>query len=502
VTGRPTQPALTEPAPTEPAHAEPIPVARGRAEPAALVLARWVAGLTWDMLPENVVHAAREHLIDAAGCAVAGIRRGAAEPALTVARGLGGPPEARLFTGERVGAVAAAFGNAVAVHALDFDDTHAGGLVHPSAVTVPVALALGEQTGARGTEMITALVAGLEVTCRLGAAVPHGFHTRGLHATSMCGVIGAAVTAGRLLGLDEIRLAHAVGIAASGASGLLEFLHSPAGTKQLHPGTAAANGILAARLAAAGATGPAGAIDGEYGLFRTMTGRDPDRNMLLGGLPAARDRGTARERETAPRGWETAPREWETAPRWETTRIGIKPYPACQLTHAAIDAAGEFAGSTLQALTVTLHPDAVGIVGGLEKRRPRSAYEAKFSVYWCVAAMVVDGWVDLDSFEDLNRPDVLSLASRITVVTGDGAGVAADAPGIVAGDGRVARVERSSGGGARTKAAANLGPNAPAVFEAVDESAVDKAAFGEAAAPGAATDGPVALLDAIERCLK
>jgi 2-methylcitrate dehydratase PrpD len=421
--------------------------------PAAVVLARWAAGLGAGHLPDAVAGVVREHLVDAVGCAVAGIRRGAAEPALTVARGLGGPPEARLFSGERVGAVAAAFGNAVAVHALDFDDTHAGGLVHASAVTVPVALAVGEQTGARGSDMITALAAGLEIVCRLGAAAPHGFHARGLHATSMCGVVGAAVTAGMLLGLDETRLAHAIGIAASGASGLLEFLHSPASTKQLHPGTAAANGILAARLAAAGATGPAGALDGEYGLFRTMTGRAPDRAVLLGDL----------------------------GERWEATRIGIKPYPACQLTHASIDAAGEFSGSAPSALTVTLHPDAVPIVAGPEKRRPRSPYEAKFSVYWCVAAMVVDGWVDLDTFEDLDRPDVLSLAARITVVTGPADVVAADAPGLVAGDGRVARVERSTGGGVHTKAAVNLGRGAPGVL---------------------AADGPVALLDAIEGCLK
>ncbi|MEU4562788.1 MmgE/PrpD family protein [Actinoplanes sp. NPDC023936] len=420
--------------------------------PAAVTLAGWVAGLTRDDLPDPVVAAAREHLTDAVGCAVAGIRRAAADPALTVARGLGGPPEARLFTGERLSAVAAAFGNAVAVHALDFDDTHAGGLVHASAVTVPVALAIGEQTAARGSEMITALVAGLEVVCRLGAAAPHGFHARGLHATAICGPVAAAVTAGKLLGLDAATLTSAIGIAASGASGLLEFLHSPAGTKQLHPGTAVANGIMAARLAAAGAGGPAGALDGAYGLFRALAGREPDLGALVGGL----------------------------GERWETTRIGIKPYPACQLTHASIDAAGEFTGSVPAALTVTLHPDAVPIVAGPEKRRPRSAYEAKFSVYWCVAAMIVDGWVDLDTFTDLDRPDVLGLAARIAVVAADPGVVAADAPGIVDGDGRVSRVERSTGGGARTKAAANLGPGFPSVLAATD---------------------PVALLDAVEGCL-
>jgi 2-methylcitrate dehydratase PrpD len=433
---------------TAPAAAPPA----AAAEPAAVVLARWVAGLSFGDLPAGVTGAAREHLIDAAGCAVAAVRRAAADPALIVARGLGGPPEARLVTGERVGAVAAAYGNAVAVHALDFDDTHAGGLVHASAVTVPVALALGEQTAARGSEMITALVAGLEVVCRLGAAAPHGFHARGLHATSMCGPVAAAVVAGKLLGLDAAGLTAAIGIAASGASGLLEFLHSPASTKQLHPGTAVANGILAARLAAAGASGPASALDGAYGLFPALAGRAPDRAVLLDCL----------------------------GERWETLRIGIKPYPACQLTHASIDAAGEFTGSTPAALVVTLHPDAVPIVAGPAKRRPRSAYEAKFSVYWCVAAMVIDGWVDLDTFTDLDRPEVLALASRITVRAVDPGVVAADAPGIVASDTRVSRVERSAGGGFHPKAVANLGPGAGAVFAAHD---------------------PVALLDAIEGCL-
>ena len=132
-------------------------------EPAAAILAGWAAGLRFADLPGAVVEAARRHLIDALGCAVAGIRHGAAGPALTVATGLGGPPEARLFGGERIGAVAAAFGNAVAVHALDFDDTHPAGLVHASAVTVPVAyiyanietvLAAGGVSGSAVTSLI------------------------------------------------------------------------------------------------------------------------------------------------------------------------------------------------------------------------------------------------------------------------------------------------------------------------------------------------------------
>ncbi|MFF5081896.1 MmgE/PrpD family protein [Actinoplanes sp. NPDC000266] len=413
---------------------------------AAIFLGRWAAGLTPDDIPAEVAETARRHLIDAIGCAVAGIRRGAAGPALAVAAGLGGPPEARLFSGERLGAVAAAFGNAVAIHALDFDDTHPGGLVHPSAVTVPVALALGEQTGG---DFLTALVAGLETACRLGAAVPHGFHARGLHATSMVGPIAAAVTAGKLLRLDAPTLTHAIGIAASGASGLLEFLHSPASTKQLHPGTAVANGILAARLAAAGATGPPGALDGEYGLYRAFTGRDPSSETLTGD-------------------------------GWEIPLISIKPYPACQLVHASVDAARQFAGTAPEALTVTLHPDAVPIVAGDAKRRPRSAYEAKFSLYWCVASMVADGHLGLDSFDRLDRPGLLDLAARITVVEKDFGTVAADAPGIVAFGPHVSHVDTTAGPGFEAKAEANLGPGAAAVLAAATA---------------------IEFLDATERCL-
>ncbi|BCY12850.1 MmgE/PrpD family protein [Actinoplanes sp. L3-i22] len=449
-------------------------------EPAALVLARWAVGLEFAALPEPVVAAARRHLADAVGCAVAGIRREAVGPALTVAAGLGGPPEARLFTGERVGAVAAGFGNAVAVHALDYDDTHPGGLVHASAVVVPPALALAEQTGSRGSELIAALVAGLEVVCRLGAAAPHGFHARGLHATSMCGPVAAAVTAGRLLGLSSTEMAHAIGIAASGASGLLEFLHGPASTKQLHPGTAVANGILAARLAAAGATGPAGALDGPFGLFRALAGREPDLPVLLG----------------------------ELGERWETTRIAVKLFPACQLAHTSIEAARAFAGngSLPERVTVTLHPDSIPIIAGADKRRPRSSYEAKFSVYWCVASAIVDGQVGLDTFERLDRPDVLALAGRIVVRTGAGDGPAASAPGIVVASGRqsifpIPRALRSvlpagypllSAGvdaaperDIRAKAIANLGSGAGEVLAAIDSGA-------------SAAD----LLDAIEGCLQ
>ncbi|MEV6968241.1 MmgE/PrpD family protein [Hamadaea sp. NPDC051192] len=353
-------------------------------------LAAWTSRLDLSAVPGQVQAAARRQLLDGLGCLISAVRRNEASAATQVAQGLGGPAEATLVgTTTRVGAPAAACGNAVALHALDFDDTHAAGLVHPTAVVAPTVLAVAEQTGATGAQLLAAYVAGVETICRLGAAAPHAFHARGVHATSACGTVAAAVTTARLLNLDEERTTDAIGIAASGASGLLEFLATGSSTKQLHPGFAAYNGILAARLAAAGATGPVSALDGERGLYRALAGRVPDRVALLGDLGR----------------------------RWETAAITVKPYPACQLSHAAVTAAMKLRQQVdpgrITALRLHLHPDAVPIVGDLA---PATAYAAKFSAAWCAAVALLDGTLPVEAFDRSDRPDAARLAARTTVL--------------------------------------------------------------------------------------
>jgi 2-methylcitrate dehydratase PrpD len=428
-------------------------------------LARWAVAAT---PPAPTLATARLHLLDGLGCAVAALRRGDVGPASAVAAGLGGPPEATLFARAegfgRIGAASAALGNAVAMHALDFDDTHAGGLVHATVAVAPTALAVGEQLGAGGAETLAAFAVGLEVVCRLGAAAPHAFHARGLHATSVCGVVASALTAARLMGLDATGAANALGIAASGSAGLLEFLHGGATTKQLHPGFAAHAGIVAARLAAAGATGPRGALEGRYGLYRALADREPATAVLTGDLGS----------------------------RWEADRITVKPYAACQLSHAAIDAArsaraaradidwASRAAGTGVRVVVDLHPDAVPIVWGPRQAPPTSAYEAKFSLAWCVAAMLCDGSLGLDAFDRFADERYLGLAAAVEVRVVDGPGPAADQPGRLmverAGAAPMCfEVPRSRGGPddpeleetVRVKAVENLGPGAEGVLAAI-----------------------------------
>ncbi|MFI0371906.1 MmgE/PrpD family protein [Actinomadura sp. 1N219] len=410
-------------------------------------LAEWALGLDVEDVPEAVRHAAVRHVLDGLGCAVAAARRGAADPAVQTARELGGGrPEATIIGrppgAARVTRAEAAFANGVLMHALDFDDTHAGGLVHASAPVVPVALAEAEALGRTGSELLLAAVAGLETVCRLGAAVPHGFHARGLHATAACGVLAAALTASRLRGLSVAETVDALGIAGSQAGGLLEFLNTGASTKQLHPGFAARGGVLAASLASHGASGPGSVVEGEYGLYGALLGRRVPPAAVLDGL----------------------------GERWELTRITVKPYPACQLMHAQLDAARQLHGADVASITAEVHPDAASIVCGDGKERPRTSYDAKFSLPWSVAAMVVDGTVTAATYDEIDRPDVLALAARVGTEVVAFGGAAADQPGrlrAVTRDGAEIRAEvpRSGGGPddlgidrlVRDKALANLG---------------------------------------------
>lgn len=404
-------------------------------------LAAWACELQLEDVPELARHACVRHLLDGVGNALGAARLGEGKPAVTVAEGLGGPPEARMLTGgEPLAAPAVAFADGVLVHALDFDDTHARGLVHPTAVVLPAAFAVGQQVGASGGEVLTAAAAGYEVMCRLGAAAPHGFHARGLHATGVCGPLAAAVVAGLLLDLEQEALVRAIGIAGSSAGGLLEFLDTGADTKTLHPGLAAQSGVLAARLAAAGAAGPASVVEGRRGLYAALAreGAEPD---------------TVTE---------------ALGERWEVTQITLKPYPACQLMHAALDAAVGLRrklDAEIVAIEVDLHADAAEIVSApaAAKARPRTPYEAKFSLPWSLAALLCDGEVTVESYTEdrLSRPELLALARRVRSTSFTSRAAAADAPARVtvrtaAGDTLRGEAPGSRGGPARPLSDAEL----------------------------------------------
>lgn len=377
-------------------------------------LALWALGLADDDVPDEVRDAACRQLLDGVGTAVAAARTGAGGPAVTVAGLLGGPRRAAVIgsTGPKLSAPAAAFANGALVHALDYDGTHPAGVVHATAPVLAAAFAAGQDARATGREVLLASVAGLEAVCRIAAAVPHAFHARGLHATGMAGVFGAALASARLLGLDVQQTVHALGIAGSSSSGLLECLNTGAETKLLHPGSAAAGGVLAAWLARAGATGPDTVFEGEFGFYRAFAGRSVAPHQVIGGL----------------------------GERWELPDITVKQYPCCELIHASLRAAATAAAQMAEAglgpddiesVKVAVPKESIPLVGTPDKAAPRSVYEAKFSLAWSVAAMLVDGSVDVDTYAEgcTRRTAPAELAQRVRISTVRCDGPAVSAPG-------------------------------------------------------------------------
>ena len=382
-------------------------------------------GLSLTEVPEEVRHAARRHVLDAIGNAIAARRQQAIDYVVSEVLTYTAPTEASVFGGEqRVPAPLAALANGALIHALDFDDTHSGALIHGTAVTLPAALAMA-QTGDRSLrDAIDAFVVGLEVTLRIGRAVPHGFHARGFHATPVAGIFGATLAAARLARLDETKAVNALGIAGSQTSGSLEFLQTGSSTKQIHPGWAGLSALFAVRLADRGATGPESILEGPYGLFRSYLDTDIDVSSTLADLEEI----------------------------WETTRMTMKPYPVCQLSHASLDAASDLSGkvapASIREIEIRLPRESIPVIAEprANKIRPRSTYEAKFSVQWDVAALLIDGAMGLDLFEPsaLERSDITDLASRVHVNSVNFDGVPADAPGhviLTTTDGQIHRAE-------------------------------------------------------------
>lgn len=386
--------------------------------------ARWASELEFDEIPMPVRHAVSRHLLDGTGAALGAHRHGDAHPALAVALGLGGPAEAAYIGGRvRIGAPAAALASGVLVHALDFDDTHPAAIVHPTAAVLPAAFAVGQQVRASGAEVVTAALIGYELACRIGAASPHGFHAQGLHATGVAGTLAAACVSGRLQGFAPAQLVNALGVAGSSSGGLMEFLSTGSSTKTLHPGLASHAGVLAARLAAAGAEGPASILEGDRGLFAALSARESDPALIT------RDLGT----------------------RWEVLQIHIKRYPSCALMHSALDAVAALPAPAEQLvasrrLEIRLHSDALPIVAEprAAKLAPRTPYEAKFSLPWSAAALLLDGRISANTYShaSLQRPEIRELARRVCIVDDGTEGSAIDAVAAVTAelpDGRTVR---------------------------------------------------------------
>jgi 2-methylcitrate dehydratase PrpD len=361
---------------------------------AAQRLAEWTGALSYEDIPPDVVETAKLHLLDTIGCGLAAHALGVATEGRTAMAELGGLEQASVIGLD--GALPtpnAAFANAMLCHGLDFDDTHSDSVAHVSVVVCPASLAAGEAAGAGGREVLAAIVGGNEVVTRVGMAASGRFHARGFHPTAVCGVFGAATAAARLAGVGPEATASALGIAGSFAGGLFAYLDDATPTKPMHPAWAAHGGLLAARLATLGAEGPPGVFENRFGLYDAFVGGDVELGAQLDDL----------------------------GERWETLRIAYKPYPACHYIHGSLGAtaglADELEADEVDEVVVTVPEAAVALVlePAAPKQAPRSEYEAKFSLQYSTAAMLVHGRVGVRSYseEEIGDPRVLALAGKV-----------------------------------------------------------------------------------------
>jgi 2-methylcitrate dehydratase PrpD len=290
----------------------------------------------------------------------------------------------------------AAFLNGALAHSLDFDDTHAAGSLHPGAAVIPAALAAGEMAGAHGSDVLAAIIAGYEVTCRIALALPAGEHyDRGYHPTATCGAFGAAAAAARVFGLDADGVSDALGTVLSQASGSLQFLANGAWTKRFQVGWAALNGLMAATLVREGFKGAAEALEGRHGFMRAYAPNpNPER--------AVQDLGTV----------------------WELMNTAVKPYPSCRYGHAGIDAAlalreaHDLQVSEIESVRLGLSKSGMLLIGAPadKKQDPRNVVDGQFSGPFVIAAALVTGAMGWDSYQLLADPSVRSLLPKIECV--------------------------------------------------------------------------------------
>lgn len=367
-----------------------------RSQRPARIVAEFAHDLAFEAIPAEVVEAAKEHLLDALGVGLAAASLPGAEGLATSVARLGYGGQSTAFgLATPLPAASAALLNGALIHSLEFDDTHIASVVHGSAVAAPAALAAAEQAGASGAELLRAYIAGWEVFVRLGLAAPGRFQARGFQITAVGGPFIAALIGAGLGGLDTGQTVMALGIAGSQSSGIFEYLAEGATVKSLHPGWAAHAGLVAVDLAKGGMTGPSSVFDGRFGFYRSFAGDGEAADRFRTSL-----RGLGRE--------------------WHLPSVALKAFPCCHYIHPFLECLTEVAGDNLTpdgvaSITCFVPPEEAPIICDPweRKQRPVSGYDAKFSLPYCLAAQIVDGAVDVDTFTGEPRGEAIALCERI-----------------------------------------------------------------------------------------
>jgi 2-methylcitrate dehydratase PrpD len=358
--------------------------------PYAVRLARLAARTEPADLPAPVRTAVGRALADTLAAVVAGAGTPAGERlrAYVAATGADAGP-ATVVGGDRSLPHLAALANGTAAHALETDDGHRGGSVHPGSPVVPAALAVAEREGATGAELATAVALGYEAVVRVAESIQPGHRERGFHATATCGPFGAALAAARLAGLDADATADALGLAGTQAGGLFEFLAAGSMAKRFHAGRAAMAGVQAADLAAAGVDGPHTILGGRDGFLRAFGDAVEPAPLDSPGLDAV-------------------------------CETYLKPFPCCRHLHGPIECALDLRDRLDPAAVESVRVETYPVAAHHDATTVETVLDAQMSLPYALATALLAGDASLECF-DPPRTDgpVAALARRVEVVATD-----------------------------------------------------------------------------------
>jgi 2-methylcitrate dehydratase PrpD len=356
--------------------------------------------LNYDALSEDLIDRTKYLLLDYIGVAARGSLSDSSIPMLRLVQDLDKTAEGAVVIGTniRVSPPLAALANGTSAHSLELDDVVNEASLHPAVAIMPAAMAASQIAGCSGKELIAAIVSGYEVAIKLGVALdPAAHYARGFHPTGTCGTMGAAVTAAKILGLNQSAMTNALGIAGSMAAGSMEFLSDGSFTKRLHPGWAAHSGMMAALLAGKDFTGPGTIVEGKFGFLHSYSSTpNADKILATWGRP------------------------------YEIMRTSIKPHSCCRYKQGPIDGILKIVreknldASQVEKITLGILKAGFAIVAEPEgqKSNPKSVVDAQFSMPFGAAVAILNGKATLDEYtmENVNSARVKELMDKISCV--------------------------------------------------------------------------------------
>lgn len=389
-------------------------------------LADFVLGTRFESIPPGALKTAKEAMLDCLGCIFVGAVQPVGELITGYVRDVGAKPvSAVIGQGLRTSPALAALANGIMAHAEDYDDISLAVLGHPTAPLFPAILALAEQRGTSGRELVGAYIIGFEVAARIGLTLGISHYNRGWHGTATTGTIAAAAASARILGLNEQQVRMAMAIAASQTAGLRQNFGTM--TKPFHPGNAARSGVMAALLAEKGFTADLNIIEAPLGFLNVYRGEE------LQPLEKITE-GLGKTFEIAKSG------------------IAFKPYPSCGETHTGIEIIidlmkeNKFSPEDVKSIECVFNETMNSV---MLHHNPKTGLEGKFSIEYCVARSLLDGRVRLEDFTDerVNQPEVRDIIKKIKVRIDSSLPMIATLINIELADGRVLskRLDRSRG---------------------------------------------------------